>query len=273
MMAYVAAHSKTIDQVGINALLAVSLMISLRVGQLALAQVAFMGIAAYAGSLGAITFGWNLPVSMLAGAACAMSAAALLALPTVRLRGVFLAIATVGFGEVARIIEINLPITGGAEGLANIPNDANTAWIYGTLAVALGALFAFGRARWVLAFDAVREDEIAARGCGIDVSRVRFAALVAGGAIAGFAGVLYAHANFFITPGDFGFARMEQVLVYSVVGGTTSALGSALGAAVMTVLPEAIRFLHDYRDITTGLLLLGFIIFVPRGLAGLWQRA
>jgi branched-chain amino acid transport system permease protein len=273
MIAFLAAHSKTIDQIGINALLAVSLMISLRVGQLALAQVAFMGIAAYVGSLGAIDFGWNLPVSMLAGGLGATVAAALLALPIARLRGVFLAIATIGFGEVARIIEINLPLTGGAEGLANIPNDANTAWIYGTLAVALAGLFAFGRSRWILAFDAVREDEVAARGCGIDVGTLRFAALTAGGAVAGFAGVLYAHANFFITPGDFGFGRMEQVLVYSVVGGTTSALGSALGAAALTILPEAIRFLKDYRDVTTGALLLGFIIFAPRGLAGLWQRA
>jgi branched-chain amino acid transport system permease protein len=273
VIAFVAAYSKTFDQIGINALLAVSLMVSLRVGQLALAQVAFMGIAAYAGSLGAIAFHWNLPVSMLAGGLCAMVAAALLALPTARLRGVFLAIATIGFGEVARIIEINLPVTGGAEGLSNIPNDANTAWIYGTLGAALAAVFAFGRSRWVLTLDAIREDEVAARGCGIDVGAVRFAALVAGGAIAGLAGVLYAHANYFITPGDFGFGRMEQVLVYSVVGGTTSALGSALGAAAMTILPEAIRFLNDYREISTGALLLGFILFAPRGLAGLWQRA
>lgn len=272
MIAFLVSHSKIIDQVGINALLSVSLMISLRAGQLALAQVAFMGIAAYAGSIGAIAFGWNLPTSMIAGALCAMAAAALLALPTARLRGVFLAIATIGFGEVARIIEINVPVTGGAEGLANIPNDANTAWIYGTLAAALAALLAFSRGPWVLALDAVREDEVAARGCGIDVGTVRLCALVAGGAVAGLAGVLYAHANFFITPGDFGFSRMEQVLVYSVIGGTTSALGSALGAAAMTVLPEAIRFLHDYREITTGALLLAFIIFAPRGLAGLWQR-
>jgi branched-chain amino acid transport system permease protein len=270
--AFFASHSKLFDQVGINALLAISLMISLRVGQLALAQVAFMGIAAYAGSLGAIAYGWSLPVCMLVGALCAMAAAALLALPTARLSGVFLAIATIGFGEVARIVEINVPFTGGAEGLSNIPNDANTVWIYGTLAAALAALLAFTRTRWVLALDAIREDEVAARGCGIDVGRARFGALVAGGAVAGLAGVLYAHANFFITPGDFGFGRMEQVLVYSVIGGTTSALGSAIGAAAMTVLPEAIRFLADYREITTGALLLGFIVFVPRGLAGLWQR-
>ncbi len=272
MIAFFAAHSKVIDQIGINALLAVSLMISLRAGQLALAQVAFMGIAAYAGSIGAINYGWNLPLSMAVGALCAMGAAALLALPIARLRGVFLAIATIGFGEVARIVEINVPITGGAEGLSNVPNDANTAWIYGALAVALAGLFAFSRGPWVLALDAVREDEIAARGCGIDVGAVRLYALIAGGAVAGCAGVLYAHANFFITPSDFGFSRMEQVLVYSVIGGTTSAVGSTLGAAAMTILPEAIRFLHDYREVTTGALLLAFILFAPRGLAGLWQR-
>jgi branched-chain amino acid transport system permease protein len=186
---------------------------------------------------------------------------------------VFLAIATIGFGEVARIVELNLPLTGGAEGLAGIPNDANTAWICGTLLAAGFALWAFGRTAWALALDAAREDEVAARGCGIDVGRIRFAASVAGGAVAGLAGVLYAHANFFISPSDFGFARMEQVLVYCVIGGSTSALGSSLGAAVMTVLPEAVRFLHDYREVTTGALLLVFILFVPRGIAGLWQRS
>jgi branched-chain amino acid transport system permease protein len=266
-------HSKTIDQIGINALLALSLMVSLRVGQLALAQAAFMGIAAYVGSLGAIAFGWNLPLSMAAGAAAAAIAAALLALPTARLRGVFLAIATIGFGEVARIVELNLGVTGGAEGLSGIPNDADTRWIYATLAAVGAAIWLFNRSAWALAFDAAREDEVAARGCGIDVGRLRFAALVAGGAIAGLAGVLYAHANYFIAPTDFGFGRMEQILVYCVIGGTTSAIGSVLGAAVMTVLPEAIRFLHDYREVTTGALLLFFILFAPRGIAGLWRRA
>ena len=272
MLGWFAAHSKLIDQIGINALLALSLSIGLRSGQLALAQAAFMGIAAYVGAIGAVQAHWNLPVSLAIGSLCAAIAAALLALPLGRLRGVFLAIATIGFGEIARIVEINAKATGGAEGYANIPNDANTAWIYGTLAVT-GALFVlFERSRAALAIAATREDERAARGVGIDVNAVRFGAFVAGAALAGCAGVLYAHANYFITPSDFGFARMEAILVACVIGGVTSSLGAVIGATLMTILPESVRFLADYREVSTGAILLGFVIFAPDGIAGLWQR-
>jgi branched-chain amino acid transport system permease protein len=272
LLQFFAQHSKLFDEIGINALLALSLSISLRAGALALAQSAFMGIAAYVGSLGALNLGWNLFESALAGALAAGAVAALLALPIGRLRGVFLAIATVGFGEIARIVEINAPVTGGAEGLSNIPNDAGTLAIYGTLALVGLALVLFGRSKLALAVAATREDESAARGVGIDVAAVRLWTLVAGAVVAGLAGVLYAHGNFFITPGDFGFGRMEQILVSCVIGGVTSSIGTVLGAAVMTVLPEAVRFLHDYREVSTGLILLGFILFAPAGIAGLWQR-
>lgn len=273
MLEFFTSHSKLFDEIGINALLALSLSISLRAGALALAQAAFAGIAGYVGSIGAIDRGWNLPESMLAGAIAAAIVAAILALPLARLRGIFLAIATIGFGEIARIVEINAPITGGAEGLSNIPNDANSAWIYGTLAAVALAMFAFSRTKYALAVDATREDESAARGVGIDVAAVRFGTLVAGAVVAGLAGVLYAHGNFFIAPSDFGFGRMEQILVSCVVGGTTSAIGAALGALVMTILPEAVRFLADYKEVSTGAILLGIVLFFPAGLSGLWRRA
>jgi branched-chain amino acid transport system permease protein len=272
MLQFFAQHSKLIDQIGINALLALSLSISLRAGSLALAQAAFMGIAAYAGSIGAVRYGWNLFESMLAGALLAAAVGALLALPIGRLRGVFLAIATIGFGEIARIAEINAPITGGAEGFSNIPNDAGTPAIYATLALAAIAVALFGRSKAALSVAATREDESAARGVGIDTAAVRLGTLVAGATLSGLAGVLYAHANFFITPGDFGFPRMEQILVSCVIGGVTSSVGAVLGATLMTVLPEAVRFLHDYREVSTGAILLGFILFAPGGIAGLWQR-
>jgi branched-chain amino acid transport system permease protein len=273
-VAFFAAHSKLIDQIGINALLALSLSVSLRAGQLALAQAAFMGIAAYVGAIGAVQNEWPLPLAMLAGATASAFAAFLLALPIGRLRGVFLAIATIAFGEIARVVEINLQITGGAEGFSNIPNDANTFAIYGTLAAAGIAVAAFraGSGKFALALAATREDENAARGVGIDTAQVRMLALVIGATIAGLAGVLYAHANFFITPSDFGFGRMEQILVACVIGGVTSSAGAVFGAVVMTILPESIRFLHDYREVTTGAILLAIIIFAPSGIAGLWQR-
>jgi branched-chain amino acid transport system permease protein len=190
------------------------------------------------------------------------------------LRGVFLAIATIAFGEIARVVEINLKITGGAEGFSDIPNDANTLAIYFALALAGLAVSAFGwgSGKFALALAATREDENAARGVGIDTAQVRMFALVIGATIAGVAGVLYAHANFFITPSDFSFGRMEQILVACVIGGVTSSLGAVLGAVVMTLLPESIRFLHDYREVTTGAILLAIILFAPAGIAGLWQR-
>ncbi len=272
MFAFFASHSKLIDQIGINALLALSLSVSLRAGQLALAQAAFMGIAAYVSAIGATSAGWNLPLSMLAGAVCAALVSALLALPIGRLRGVFLAIATIGFGEIARIVEINAPLTGGAEGYSNIPNDANTAWIYATLAAVSTFLIALSRTKAALAVALTREDESAARGVGVDVTQVRFGTLVAGAAIAGLAGALYAHANFFITPSDFGFPRMEQILVSCVIGGVTSSLGAILGALLVTLLPEFVRFLADYREVSTGAILLGIVLFAPDGIAGLWKK-
>ncbi|GAC1518883.1 MAG: hypothetical protein NVS2B3_15090 [Vulcanimicrobiaceae bacterium] len=272
MLAFFAAHSKLIDQIGINALLALSLSLSLRAGALALSQAPFMGIATHIGTIGVVKARLSLVVAMAAGAGVAAGVAAILALPLARLRGVFLAIATIGFGEIVRVVEINAKVTGGAEGYANIPSDANTAWIYATLALAGLGLAVFARTRGRLAPAATRGRKSAARGCGIDVARVRFGSLVAGAALAGCAGVLYAHGNFFIAPSDFGFPRMEAILVACVIGGVTSSIGAVLGAIVMTVLPEGVRFLADYREVSTGAILVGIVLFAPDGIAGLWRR-
>jgi len=271
---FYAAHSKLIDQVGLDALLALSLSISLQAGQLALAQAAFMGVAAYISAILALNAHWSLLPAMLVAALCSTIVAGLLALPVRRLRGIFLAIATIAFGEIVRIVANNLQISGGAEGLSGIPPDATTPWIYGTLILVAIGLWLFSRTKFALAIALVREDENAARSVGVDVGFVRFTTLAMGGAIAGLAGALYAHSNFFITPADFGFGRMEQILVWCVIGGITSPLGAAIGAALLTILPEAIRFLADYRDFVNGAILLVVVLFAPRGLAGirLWRR-
>jgi len=266
---FYAAHSKLIDQVGIDALLALSLSISLQAGQLALAQAAFMGVAAYISAVLALNAHWTLLPAMLVATLCSTIVAGLLALPVRRLRGIFLAIATIAFGEIVRIVANNLAISGGAEGLSGIPPDATTPWIYGTLVIVSTGLWFFSRTKFALAIALVREDESAARGVGVDVGLVRFTTLAIGGAIAGLAGALYAHSNFFITPADFGFGRMEQILVWCVIGGITSPLGAAIGAALLTILPEAIRALADYRDFVNGIILLVVVLFAPRGLAGI----
>jgi branched-chain amino acid transport system permease protein len=265
-----AKHSRLIDQIGVNAILALSLSVSLRAGQLALAQAAFMGIAAYVSAILALSYHWPLLATIVAAVLVSTVVAALLAYPVRRLRGVFLAIATIGFGEIVRVIANNLSITGGAEGLSGIPNDATTPVIYGALAVVAIVLWLLSRTKFALAVALVREDEYAARGVGIDVGAIRTLSLALGGAIAGLGGALYAHASFFITPNDFGFARMEQILVWCVVGGVTSPVGAVIGSTALSILPEAIRFLADYREVTNGIILLAVILFAPGGLSSLW---
>ncbi|HTJ27094.1 MAG TPA: branched-chain amino acid ABC transporter permease [Candidatus Limnocylindria bacterium] len=272
LLDFYAKHSRLIDQIGVNALLALSLSVSLQAGQLALAQAAFMGIAAYVSAILAMTYHWPLIASILAAVVVSTVVAALLAYPVRRLRGIFLAIATIGFGEIVRVVANNLSVTGGAEGMSGIPSDATTPVIYGSLALVTLALFALSRTKFALAVALVREDEHAARGVGVDVGVVRTLSLALGGAIAGLGGALYAHASFFITPTDFGFATMERILVWCVIGGVTSPLGAVLGAALLSVLPEMIRFLADYREISNGIILLAVILFAPGGIAALWRR-
>ncbi|HEY0393751.1 MAG TPA: branched-chain amino acid ABC transporter permease [Candidatus Elarobacter sp.] len=268
---FYAKHSRLVDQIGINAILALSLSVSLQAGQLALAQAAFMGIAAYVSTILALNAHWPLLATIVVAVLVSTVVAAILAYPVRRLRGVFLAIATIGFGEIVRVIANNLKITGGAEGISGIPNDATTPVIYGALALVALVLFLLSKTKFALAVALVREDEYAARGVGIDVGAIRTLSLALGGAIAGLGGALYAHASFFITPTDFGFARMEQILVWCVVGGVTSPVGAVLGAALLSVLPEAIRFLADYREISNGVILLAVILFAPGGLSSLWR--
>ena len=270
---FYARHSQLIDQIGINALLALSLSVSLQAGQLALAQAAFMGIAAYVSAILTLNYHWPTAATILVAVIAAAIVGAALAFPVRRLRGVFLAIATIGFGEIVRVIANNLDITGGAEGMSGLPQDANTLAIYASLAVVALVLFLLSRTKFALAVALVREDEHAARGVGVDVGTVRTLSLALGGAIAGLAGALYAHSSAFITPNDFGFQRMEQILVWCVIGGVTSPVGAVLGAAGLSVLPELIRFLADYREITNGIILLLVIVFVPGGLASLWRRS
>jgi branched-chain amino acid transport system permease protein len=215
---------------------------------------------------------WPLLATIAAGVAAATIVAVLLAYPIRRLRGIFLAIATVGFGEIVRVFANNLSITGGAEGISGIPNDATTPVIYVSLALVALVLVLLARTKFALAVTLVREDEYAARGVGVDVGAVRTRSLALGGAIAGLGGALYAHAAFFIAPTDFGFGRMEEILVWCVIGGVTSPLGAVLGAALLSVLPELIRFLADYREITDGIILLAVILFFPGGIASLWRR-
>ncbi|HEV2907624.1 MAG TPA: branched-chain amino acid ABC transporter permease [Candidatus Eremiobacteraceae bacterium] len=269
--AFLTSHSALFNEIGINALLALSVWVTLACGQLSLGNMGFMAIAAYSSVLLVTRGHWPFPAAVLAGSLLAAVAGLLLGWPVLRLRGVFLAIATIGFGEIVRVFAVNLTITGGAEGIASIPPLASTPLIYASLALVTFLLWRLMRSRAGRAFTAIAQDEIAAQGLGIDPSAYKLLAFAIGAFIAGYAGALAAFSSFYISPSEYGFGRAVDVLAYAVVGGMGSVGGPILGTALLTVLPEALRFLHDYRDAVNGLILLLVIIFLPQGLWSIFR--
>jgi branched-chain amino acid transport system permease protein len=266
---FFSVYQTTIGVIGINALLALSVWLTLYAGQLTLGNAAFMAVGAYGSALLGMRAGVPFPVGLALGAILSAALALPLGLAVFRLRGVYLAIATIGFGEVVRVVLLTLPFTGKALGLNGIPPVTELWHIYLSLAIVAYVLWRVQRSTVGRAWAAIREDEIAAASQGIAVRRYKLAAFVAGAALAAWAGGLSAHLNFSIEPGDFGFTRAVQILVFAVVGGTPSVAGPILGATLLTALPEILRPLKEYRDIFAGLILMGVIIYLPRGLVTL----
>lgn len=262
--------------VGINALLALSVYATLSAGQLSLANAGFMAIGAYTGALLTLRAALPFPLVLVASMAVPALVAVPLGLPVLRLRGVFLAIATIGFGEVVRLFLVNWDYANGAMGLDAIPQKTRLWMIW--LAVA-ATLFLFARLRGSragLALEAIREDETAARSMGIDASAHKLAVLVLGAALAGLAGAFEAHLTFTVAPNGFGFGRVVDMLVMAVVGGALIYYGPLLGAAFLTLLPEILRAAGvtpgAFRPMLNGVVLLAVILFLPNGLASLRRR-
>ncbi|MGI8607976.1 MAG: branched-chain amino acid ABC transporter permease [Candidatus Dormibacteria bacterium] len=265
------SHELLVAQLGINSILALSIFVTLYSGQLSLANIGFMAIGAYTTVIMSLHLNTPLALNITAATLLAAVVGLLVGLPVLRLRGVFLAIATIGFVEALRFgVILNLPITGEGQGLKN-PDAAPLEGIYPIL-VALPMLAYF---IWRLtgsklgqAWAAIREDELAALSQGINVPVYKMIAFVFGAAIAGFAGALESHLNFFIDPTEYGVARSIQVLVFAVVGGFSNVVGPIVGAVFLTVLPEIARQARDYRDVISGVILILVIIFRPQGMVG-----
>ncbi len=260
-------YSNLVLSLGTNTLLALSIYLTLSCGMLAMANAAFMGIGAYTSALLTLNYGVSFPIALAAGMAAPMAVAVVMGGPTLRLSGVYLAMATLAFGEVVRIVVINTEdLTGGALGLNGIPQL--TEWWHVLLAVALTlAVLARLRVSKVgRAFEAIKEDETAAGLMGINAAAHKMAAFALGAAIAGLAGALNAHLTFFIGPSEFGFDRGVEVLTMAILGGINSILGPTLGALILTLLPELLRGLQDYRLAVNGIILVLIVLFLPKGL-------
>jgi branched-chain amino acid transport system permease protein len=277
---FFSTYQSLIAFMGINALLALSVYATLCCGQLSLANAGFMAIGAYTGALLTQRANAPFPVVLAAGMILPALVAVPLGLPVLRLRGVFLAIATIGFGEVVRLVFVNWDYTNGALGLVAIPQKTSIWTIYLSLAVALYVFARLRGSRPGYALEAIREDETAARTMGIDSTVHKLSMFVFGAALAGLAGALEAHLTFMVSPSGYGFNRVVEMLVQAVVGGTAAFFGPAIGAAFLTALPEALRAVGPhiglqpgpFRLFVNGAILLAVILFLPNGLASLPQR-
>ncbi len=261
-----ATYSSLIFTVGVEGLLALSIWLTLACGLLSLANAAFMCMGAYVAALITLKLGWPFPTALAAGALAPAAVALAIGVPTLRLSGVYLAMATLAFGEVTRVIVLNLDITGGPEGLNGIPLLTEWWHIAAILAVVIYGLARLCDSKVGRAFEAIREDEVAARMMGIDVDRHKLFAFVLGAVIAGLAGGLNAHYTFFISPREYGFENAVDILTMAVFGGISSLIGPLLGATILTLLPELLRFLHDYRGIVNGAILVLVVLFLPTGI-------
>jgi branched-chain amino acid transport system permease protein len=278
----------------INVLLGVSIYVTLSTGQLSLGNAGFMSIGAYTSAILTTRYGFPIPAGVLSGSLLAGATGVLVGIPALRLRGVYLAIATLGFGEVVRVVFVNWEsLTSGAVGIAAIPQMGrvvlaaleragfspgtlglrNNQFISLTvflilLAVTLLSILFFLRlssSRVGRAYDAIRMDETAAESAGIDTTYYKVLAFSQGALLSGLAGALFAHATSYISPADFTYHRAVEILVFAVFGGSEHLFGPVFGAMFLTLTPELLRVVSDYRYIVYGALLVLMMIFRPQG--------
>jgi len=280
--------------VGINVILAVSLnLVNGHTGQFSLGHAAFMAVGAYGSSIVTLEMGASLVrifgghsefahaltflIALGVGGACAALCGWIVGMPSLRLRGDYLAIVTLGFNEIIRVVLQNTNSDGpfgGALGLKGIAPYTSFFWVFATAAVAIYTISALVNSTYGRGFLAVRDDEIAAESMGVNTVRYKVIAFVTGSFFAGLAGALYAHLRTTISPEGFNFLKSIDVVVMVILGGMGSTLGVVLAAVVLTVLNEFLRDFEQYRMIVFSLLLIIMMIVRPQGLlpAGLFQR-
>ena len=272
-------YSKVVVKIGIYIILAVSLNVATGyLGQLPLGHAGFMAVGAYASAIFMTRLGLRgqgaFAVAAVLGGLAAALAGFLIGIPALRLKGDYLAIITLGFGEIIRVILTNLDdvlgfsFTGGAGGLLGIPKTTNFLNPFLWVGITCFLIHTLMKSRHGRAIYAIRENEIAAEASGIPVTAYKTFAFVVSAFFAGVAGALYSGYLGILKPDNFKFMTSIEILVMVVLGGMGSMLGSVVSAAVLTALPEALRVFSDWRMIAYALLLILVMIFKPSGLMG-----
>lgn len=262
-------YIQVLTYVGINIILAISLNLVLGItGQLSLGHAGFMSIGAYAAAVATINFGVPFVFALLIGGLFAAAAGVLIGFPTLRLGGDYLAITTLGFGEIVRVIIINIDYVGGPRGLMGIPQKTTFDIVYLVAVISVLIVINLINSTHGRAMKAIREDEIAAQAMGVNTVKYKILAFSVAAALAGVAGGLYAHYLMYIDPTSFNFMESMNIVIMVVMGGMGSIIGSIMSAAVLTILPEALRSLSDYRMVIYSLALILIMIYRPKGLFG-----
>jgi branched-chain amino acid transport system permease protein len=279
-------HVQILLNIGINITLAVSLnLINGYTGQFSLGHAGFMAVGAYTSAaltifagphvLGAhpsaaLTTAWFV-LALYVGGLVAAVAGILVGAPSLRLKGDYLAIVTLGFGEIIRVIFRNVESLGGALGLNGIPKYTTLFWVFGTAAVCTYTIVALVHSTYGRGFVAVHDDEVAAEAMGINTTRYKIVAFVIGAFFAGIAGGLYGHNVQSIDPRGFDFMRSIEIVVMVILGGMGNTTGVILAAILLTILPEALRKFEAYRMILYSFLLIVLMLTRPQGLFT-WRR-
>ena len=266
---------------GIYVILAASLNITNGyTGLFSFGHAAFYGIGAYTAAILATRLGWGCALTLPAAAVVAALFGAALALITLRLSGIFLALVTIGFQEITFLVTLNwIALTRGPMGIPGVPPPAlggyelrgNTGYYYLILALDVLTLFVVARvvtSRVGRAFVAIREDELAAQASGLPTFRLKVLAFVIATFFAGLAGAFFAHHARFVSADSFRLDETFVILTMLIVGGLGSFLGPIVGAVALVILPEVSRVLAEYRGVVYGLVLIAVILFRPEGVAG-----
>jgi len=275
-------HLDVLTGIGINIILAVSLnLVNGYTGQFSLGHAGFMSVGAYLAAavslflgpklLGdsggtALHQGFMFLAALTAGGLGAALAGLAVGVPSLRLKGDYLALVTLGFGEIIRVIFQNVEFLGGALGLNGIPAYTTIFWVLAFVALAVFVVTCLVNSTYGRGFLATHDDEIASEAVGLNTTRYKIVAFVIGAFFAGTAGGLYGHFKMTITPTGFDFTKSIEIVVMVILGGMGNTLGVILAAILLTLLPELLRPIAEYRMIIYSLLLIILMLVRPQGL-------
>ena len=272
---------------GINIILAVSLnLINGYTGQFSLGHAGFMAVGAYSAAVVTTNYGakllplvggqtWILfPLALVVGGLLAAVAGLLVGVPSLRLKGDYLAIVTLGFGEIIKVILQNIDAVGGARGMIGIPAYSNIFWTFSLAALTVYVVWGLVHSTYGRGFIAVNDDEVAAEAMGINPTKYKIIAFVVGAFFAGLAGGIYGHFKQYLAPTGFDFTKSIEIVVMVILGGMGNNVGVIIAAILLTVLNEILRKFGDYRMVLYSVVLIALMLTRPQGLFvwPLWKR-